>query len=835
MSKKWLLILIVFSLVSIALAIPQTFNINGKLTDSNGVALAGDYNFNFSIYNNATGGTYLWNSGVLSVTTDSNGIYHVILNNVNLNFSEQYFLGIRVGTDSEMSPRLNLTSSPYAYMAQNVTVGGIIFDSNIDAGARNFTTTGTGFFGWLGSLTSRISGLFVNDINVNGTFNVTNASGAVGLYVNQNGNVGIGTSTPSAALHLNGSGRSLLITDSPTSYSSNLKVQQNLNYYGWGFGSADTTNWNMGAYFTGSSGENIIYYKSTAGKWTSFANAGDVGQGFRFTNEGRTVNFLSINASSGNVGINTTSPTSPLHINRGGLSLDLSNPTVNQATSLRITPGTAGTTQGLRISATEGSGIFRGIFGDKDGVSLMTLIVSGTGVGNVGIGTITPSNKLDVRGDINASGMIYYNNGTAVNTGWGNVSGGGTAGYIPQWANATSLNDSIIYQLGGNVSVGTTAPAYKLDVRGGAHVETVTNTLPFVISRVYSASSPQEMRIGIDDTQTYFYYINDEAQNKIIFRLNNTDMESGAGASRNYNDVLTLVGDVAGGKVGIKNNYPIYDLDVVGNFSTSLGAFLATSSGNVGIGTTTPSQKLDVSGSINASGNITLWGGNSSISIRGDGGALTEQFGYNSRAIAAGSTAIGNTALANGSSSLAVGYGAKAYGASTVAMGKDALTTNQAAVAIGTSSMAAIFGVVIGNAANASSNGGIAIGQNATAVGARAISIGENSATTAANQLVIGGPSPYYFNNEVYIGSGVTANIPVNTTYHATGAIGTDMTGGYISIAGGRSTGNATGGEIRFETSDAGASGTTLRSLTEKMRITGPGLVGIGTTRPGPV
>jgi len=82
-----------------------------------------------------------------NITSDFIANLKIILNNVNLNFSEQYFLGIRVGTDSEMSPRLNLTSSPYAYMAQNVSVGGIIFDSNIDAGTRNFTTTGTGFFG----------------------------------------------------------------------------------------------------------------------------------------------------------------------------------------------------------------------------------------------------------------------------------------------------------------------------------------------------------------------------------------------------------------------------------------------------------------------------------------------------------------------------------------------------------------------------------------------------------------------------------------------------------------------------------------------------------------
>ena len=36
--------------------------------------------------------------------------------------------------------------------------------------------------------------------------------------------------------------------------------------------------------------------------------------------------------------------------------------------------------------------------------------------GNVGIGTTTPSNTLDVRGIINSSGIIYYNNGTVVNS-----------------------------------------------------------------------------------------------------------------------------------------------------------------------------------------------------------------------------------------------------------------------------------------------------------------------------------------------------------------------------------------------------------------------------------
>ena len=148
-------LILIVSFVGIALAIPQTFNINGKLTDTTNSPLSGTYTFNFSIYSAATGGTHLWTSNAMSVTTDSNGIYNVILNSINLEFADQYYLGIKVGTDAEMSPRLNLTSSPYAFRAQNVSATGIIFDSNVDAGSRNITSTGTGFFGWLGSLTNK--------------------------------------------------------------------------------------------------------------------------------------------------------------------------------------------------------------------------------------------------------------------------------------------------------------------------------------------------------------------------------------------------------------------------------------------------------------------------------------------------------------------------------------------------------------------------------------------------------------------------------------------------------------------------------------------------------
>lgn len=93
---------------------PKTINYQGVLFDDVG-AVDGDIEMTFAIYDQATGGTALW-SETLTVPVD-NGKYSVILGKttpIDLPDARQYWLGITVGTDEEMTPRVEMTSVMYS-------------------------------------------------------------------------------------------------------------------------------------------------------------------------------------------------------------------------------------------------------------------------------------------------------------------------------------------------------------------------------------------------------------------------------------------------------------------------------------------------------------------------------------------------------------------------------------------------------------------------------------------------------------------------------------------------------------------------------------------------
>src|SRR3989338_1386458 len=110
-------VLLLIIAVPLILAAPNQITLQGKLTNSAGAATASTtVNVTFKIYDSFENGTQLWTQET-NITTDANGIYDIILKNMNLSFADQYYLGITLGTDIEATPRINLTTTPYSFRA----------------------------------------------------------------------------------------------------------------------------------------------------------------------------------------------------------------------------------------------------------------------------------------------------------------------------------------------------------------------------------------------------------------------------------------------------------------------------------------------------------------------------------------------------------------------------------------------------------------------------------------------------------------------------------------------------------------------------------------------
>jgi hypothetical protein len=125
------------------------------------------------------------------------------------------------------------------------------------------------------------------------------------------------------------------------------------------------------------------------------------------------------------------------------------------------------------------------------------------------------------------------------------------------------------------------------------------------------------------------------------------------------------------------------------------------------------------------------------------------------------------------------------------------------------------YGLTIGFSSSVWAADGIAIGRSATVPTSShtsSIAIGRDATTTAANQLVIG--SSGFPVSDVYLGKGATNAAPTSYTINGTGGSGTNISGGALLLAGGRGTGNATGGSIDFQVAPAGSSGSTLNPLS---------------------
>src|SRR3989338_2431413 len=499
-----------------------------------------------------------------------------------------------------MSPRLNLTSSPYAFRAQNVTVGGIIFDSNVDAGSRNITTTGSGLFGFLGSLSSSITRLFVTDVefsgNINGSGNITTLG---------RGNF---TFTNSYAGNSNTPG---------------LAVGNRTN----GFIGIGSTGWyDDGSYFSPSGTRNFyirssvaatylysagVYLGNAAGTTVWLRENTITGGNFSITPGSGNTYF---NKNGGNFGIGTATPTGKLDVN-GNINLSGDNGIITFSPT-----GSVGTVQSrLNLDLIAGYAGYQGASysnirfytaGSADGKTERMRL---TDVGNLGIGTKNATQKLDVRGNINASNEIYVRNGNAISpwlynqtavSGTGNISGGGTQGYLPQWSGTSTLNNSVIYTSGGRVGIGITNPAVNFEVNGTTTLYPNGQKGSYNATILFGADSStgnREAWAKFSNGANWGLQILSKGNAPAIGayyggRLDIYPFNDSNGELKTEDGALTSF-VFSSKSVGIGTTTPSNTLDVRGNVSLNNTLFV-TNTGNVGIGTNAPSFNLDVNGSI---------------------------------------------------------------------------------------------------------------------------------------------------------------------------------------------------------------------------------------------
>ena len=107
--------------------IPKFISYQGKLTDDTGQAVPdGNYDFTFTLYDNATAGTADWGPETQTSVPVSGGLYSVLLGvytAIDINFNKDYWLEVQVKGPSDasfqtLSPRHRLVTSPYAFRAE---------------------------------------------------------------------------------------------------------------------------------------------------------------------------------------------------------------------------------------------------------------------------------------------------------------------------------------------------------------------------------------------------------------------------------------------------------------------------------------------------------------------------------------------------------------------------------------------------------------------------------------------------------------------------------------------------------------------------------------------
>jgi hypothetical protein len=329
--------------------------------------------------------------------------------------------------------------------------------------------------------------------------------------------------------------------------------------------------------------------------------------------------------NGGNVGIGTTGPINKLDVN-------------GDASVVNLKVGSAGSGEGvIRFNGGSGNGI--GITtGTNDSSGIGLFVDHSTNNRSVGIGTTTPTAKLEVSGDSNSWAIKTNSNGVN-DSGFYTDSSENIDLYLRQSDGTIGVlanPNGNSYFNGGNVGIGTTSPSAKLQVNGG-DVIVGDGTGDNRVYAYYNDGSHCRMHgygFYFDRSSSYLRPTTDGDKNLYIgtssseWQLVNIDSE----ATVFQQDGTEVMRVHTNGNVGIGTASPSEKLQVNGNikaedvildsvqassdvrnkivphdgagnmeFHTTTGERMTiTSAGDVGIGTGSPSEKLEVNGNAKA-------------------------------------------------------------------------------------------------------------------------------------------------------------------------------------------------------------------------------------------
>jgi len=219
-----------------------------------------------------------------------------------------------------------------------------------------------------------------------------------------------------------------------------------------------------------------------------------------------------------------------------------------------------------------------------------------TDAGDMGIGTTSPGQKLDVAGQIHATGDICTDlaGGTCLSTaGGGGITGSGISNYVAKFTGASAVGNSQIFDNDGNVGIGTTAPAGLLHLNSslGAGVLRVENTTGASLLFVNGTTG----RVGIRTTTPGGQLHVVESVAGVAATLI-VDQTSSGGEAMSIAAGLTAIGLQFSNTGDFTFSSNSISTIRTGGSSGAVQRFIVRgSSGNVGIGTT-PNARLHVAG-----------------------------------------------------------------------------------------------------------------------------------------------------------------------------------------------------------------------------------------------